>query len=494
VAYAQATGKRRFLEIMLRYAEHIAALFGPGEGQKHGYPGHQELELALVKLSRFTGERRWLDLAGYFVEERGQQPYFYDLETQARGEDPQAYRFGNYAYLQAHKPVRQQDEAVGHSVRAMYLYSAMADLTLETGDESLLEACQRLWQSVTERRMYVTGGIGPAGRIEGFSYDYDLPNEEAYAETCAAIGLVLWAQRMLSAEPAGKYADVLERALYNGVLSGLSLDGEAFFYANPLAYFPEGRPGGVPEIVGRRQSWFSCACCPPNLARLLASLGGYIYSAAKGEVYAHLFIESRATVRLAGQRIELRQETNYPWDGLVTFQVHPQAPLEFTLAVRIPGWSRSYEISLNGRPIAGQVESGYARIRRVWQPGDRLDLSLAMPVERIAAHPAVREDCGRVAVQRGPLVYCLEGCDNGPDLQALRLPAEAWIEASYEPGLLGGVETLQAEGRRTSAEGWQGRLYRPARGQAEEPARLRFIPYYAWANRELGEMIVWIRA
>ena len=281
VAYEKATGKHKLLDIMCRYVDQIEQIFGPGEYQKHGYPGHQEIELALVKLYRLTGEKRFLKLAQYFINERGKQPYYFDLEARERGEDPTQYKFfnyGNYTYCQAHKPVREQEDVVGHAVRAMYMYSGMIDVGMEVEDYSLIRACQRLWPKLIERRMYITGGIGPTGTNEGFTVDFDLPNETAYAETCASIALAFWAHRMVQVEPDRKYSDVIERVLYNSILSGVSVDGKTFFYANPLARYPEEVFVARDSETQERQDWFNCACCPPNLARLLAGLGEFIYS------------------------------------------------------------------------------------------------------------------------------------------------------------------------------------------------------------------------
>ncbi len=348
VAHYQATGKRSLLEVLCRYADHIDRTFGPRPGQKRGYPGHEEIELALVKLFQATGERRYLELSKYFIDERGQQPHYYDLEAVARGDDPRSYRFKTYAYLQAHVPVREQTEVVGHAVRAMYLYSAMTDLARETDDQSLLAACERLWQNLCLQNMYITGGIGPEAANEGFTSNYDLPNETAYAETCAAIGLVFWSQRLLQLACDSRYADVLERALYNGVLSGVSLDGEKFFYENPLA-----SQGGH-----HRQAWFDCACCPPNLARLFASLGQYIYAQHDHEMVVHLYIQGSASFQIAGQNVRLRQQTRYPWEGSVLLHLDMEQPTSFALRLRIPGWCHSAKLSVNGEPIELDLPDG----------------------------------------------------------------------------------------------------------------------------------------
>ena len=483
VAHYQATGKRSLLEVLCRYADHIDRTFGPRPGQKRGYPGHEEIELALVKLFQATGERRYLELSKYFIDERGQQPHYYDLEAVARGDDPRDYRFKTYAYLQAHLPVREQTEVVGHAVRAMYLYSAMTDLARETDDQSLLAVCERLWQNLCLQNMYITGGIGPEAANEGFTSNYDLPNETAYAETCAAIGLVFWNQRLLQLACDSRYADVLERALYNGVLSGVSLDGEKFFYENPLA-----SQGGH-----HRQAWFDCACCPPNLARLFASLGQYIYAQNDHEIVVHLYIQGSASFQIAGQNVRLRQQTRYPWEGSVMFHLDMEQPTSFGLRLRIPGWCHSAKLSVNGEPIelAPRMECGYVKLERLWHPSDRVQLDLDMPVEQVYAHPDVRQDSGQIALQRGPLVYCLEAADHSVPLQRIVMPREATLSSHFEASLLGGVTVITGEGLAADTTGWENALYRK-QGPDLKPCALTAIPYYAWDNRQAGQMRVWL--
>jgi len=497
VAYYQATGKRRLLDTLCRYADYIATVFGPGEGQKRGYPGHEEIELALVKLYRATGEARYLNLAKYFIDERGRQPHYYDQEARARGEDPAKWRMGKYDYSQCHLPVREQATAEGHSVRAMYLYTGMADVAAETGDPTLLAALERLWDNVTLRRMYITGGIDSSATGERFTYDYALPNDIAYAETCAAIGLVFWAQRMVQFAADSRYTDVLERALYNGVLSGVSLDGARFFYANPLEANPTayaGRPDQYHKAAMSftRQGWFDCACCPPNIARLLADLGEYVYSQGERQAYVHLYAAGSAALDLGAVKVTLRQETDYPWGEEVRLTAQPERDAEFTLALRIPGWCRGATIAVNGQPVQPLIDKGYARIQRVWCAGDVVTLHLPMPIERIEAHPAVRHDCGRVALQRGPLVYCLEEADNGADLNDLALPRDAQLHAAFDPNLLGGVTVITGQAVRRDRSRWQDALYLPA-PTARVTVPIKAIPYYAWANRVPGEMLVWVR-
>ena len=483
VAHFQATGQRTLLDVACRYADHIGTVFGPEPGQKRGYPGHEEIELALVKLYRSTGQRRYLGLSQYFVDERGRQPYYYDLEARARGDDPSAYWAKTYAYLQAHQPVREQERVVGHAVRAMYLYSAMADLAAETGDVNLLQACRRLWQHLVTRNLYLTGGIGPSSQNEGFTGDYDLPNDSAYAETCAAVGLVFWSHRLLQLTGEGGYADVMERALYNGALSGVSLDGTRFFYVNPLASRGQ----------HHRQPWYDCACCPPNIARLLASLGQYIYSTAADTVAVHLYVQGRAQLEVAGQALVVRQTTRYPWEGQVDLTLQLAAPADFTLKLRLPGWCRGARLAVNGVPEASEplLERGYIAIRRQWQPGDRVRLELDMPVERVYAHPEVGQDVGAVALQRGPLVYCLEQADQAEPLRRLRLPAGTPLASHFEPGLLGGVVVITGSALTADEAGWDGQLYR-AQAPSPRSCDITAIPYYVWDNRAAGAMQVWL--
>ncbi len=490
VAYQEATGKRKLLDVVCRFADHIDSVFGPGK--RDGCPGHEEIELALVKLFRATGQRRYLELAGFFLDRRGGQPSFFQREMEGLdAEDSRLNRhfFGEgesfrSEYCQDHLPVREQSEAVGHAVRATYLYCAMVDVAAETGDAALLRASERLWRSVCERRMYVTGGIGPSRHNEGFTADYDLPNASAYAETCAAIGLVFWNHRLLQLGCDGRYGDAMERALYNGVVSGVSLDAKRFFYENPL------------ESAGdaHRQPWFDCSCCPPNIARLLASFGQYVYSESRSEACVHLYVQGRGEFDLGGRRVLIEQKTDYPWKDKVAITVRPEAAAEFTLALRIPGWCSGARAKLDGKALrlAPLTRKGYARIRRRWTPGDTLELTLPMPVERVEAHPAVAADAGRVALQRGPLVYCLEEVDNGAQLGDLILPRSARLGAKFDPKLLGGVVRIRGRARRLDRPGWKRDLYRFA-GSRTKPVTLQAVPYCVWDNRRPGAMTVWIR-
>jgi len=491
VAHFQATGQRTLLDVVCRYADYIGGVFGTAPGQKRGYCGHEEIELALVKLYRVTGQHEYLRLSQYFVDERGQQPFYFDLEAAQRGtpgyfeahlQAPRDLRRAR-EYHQAHAPVREQREVVGHAVRAMYLYAAMADLVAESGDETLREACRRLWEHLGSRRLYITGGLGPAAENEGFTSDYDLPNETAYAETCAAIGLVFWAQRMVNLEGEGRYGDVLEQALYNGALSGMSADGRRYFYANPLAS----------QGDRHRQEWFDCACCPPNLARLLASLGGYLYSTRGDEVAVHLYVQSTVRLSMGGQELTLRQVTDYPWQGAVRLTVALAQPATFGLRLRLPGWSQGARLRVNGQAVdlAGAVTAGYARVEREWREGDEVELELPMPVQRVYAHPRVRQDAGKVALRRGPLVYCVEEADVPAEPGRVVLPRDAALQARFEASLLDGVVVVSGAALAADVGGWDGQLYREAAPELR-PLELRAVPYYAWDNRQPGQMRVWL--
>jgi len=487
VAHFNATGRRTLLDVMCRYADCIDGVFGRSKGKKRGYPGHEEIELGLVKLYRATGEKRYLRLSKYFVDERGRKPHYYDAEAKARGEDPASYWARTYDYCQADKPVREQAEAVGHAVRAMYLYSGMADVAAETGDADLLDACRRLWRSVVERKIYVTGGVGASHSGEAFGADYDLPNEEAYAETCAAIGLVFWAHRMLQINGDSQYADVMERALYNGFLAGVGLDGKHFFYVNPLAH--SGEPG-PPRTTNRRQPWFGCACCPSNVVRLLASLGAYVYSATPNELYVHLYIGGEGRAVVAGQGITLRQATDLPRSGDVRLEVDAERPARFAICLRVPAWSANATVRINGKRAPFRVRKGYARLVRNWRPGDRIDLQLDMPIQTLHAHPAVLANAGRVALQRGPLVYCVEEVDHKLDVRTLALPADAKLKAAHRPKLLGGVTVLTGSALAPKAARADA-LYSAARAPSRK-VPMTAVPYYAWANRAPGSMAVWL--
>ena len=474
VAHFEATGKRTLLDVAVRLADCIDGVFG--RGKRRGCCGHEEIELALVKLYRATREERYLRLAEFFIDTRGQEPNTFLLEAKElnRPFDP--------AYCQAHKPVREQTEVVGHAVRAMYLYCAMADVYMETGDASLLDALERLWSHLAFRRTYVTGGIGSSSRNEGFTRDYDLPNESAYAETCASIGSFFWNHRMLLITGAPRFGDVMERALYNAILSGVGLDGKSFFYENPLRSL-----GGKARLP-----WYGCACCPPNIARLLASLSGYVYSQSASGIYVHLYVGSRMQTRLDGAAVTLRQETVYPWDGAVRFTLGLERPGRFGLYLRIPSWCRGASVSVNGKPASGIESEGFVTVTRTWADGDVLELTLPMGPQRVEASPHVEADFGRLALQRGPLVYCLEEADNGAELFQLSLPASSPVKHSFRKDLLGGVVVLEALAERPDVCGWENRLYRAAAQSGTAPHKITAVPYCCWANRGPGEMLVWL--
>ncbi|WP_037283622.1 glycoside hydrolase family 127 protein [Rubellimicrobium mesophilum] len=485
VAYYQATGKRKFLDVMCRMADYLVRMFGRGPGQVRGYCGHEEIELALVKLARVTGNRAYMDLARFFVDERGQQPNFFIEEAIRHGRDPKGVQKDTLGYSQSHMPVREQTKVVGHAVRAMYLYSGMADIATEYHDDSLTRALETLWTDLTQKQMYVTGGIGPAAANEGFTDYYDLPNESAYAETCASVGLVFWASRMLGRSPNRRYADVMEQALYNGAIAGLSTDGRTFFYENPL------------ESLGHhhRWVWHPCPCCPPNIARLVTSLGSYIYGVADDEVAVHLYCRSQARIELAnGARFTLSQDTDYPWSGDIGLTVEAEAPARFALSLRVPAWARGPRLAVGGEAVDLTEASadGYVRIEREWQPGDRIDLSLPLEPRLLRAHPAVRQDAGRVALMRGPLVYCLEGADNGVGLNSILLGSGAGEARTANLPDLGGAVVLDLPVQRERAEAWGDDLY-AEKERATEPDTARLVPYHLWDNRQPGEMLVWVR-
>jgi len=483
VAYFRATGKRKLLDVMERYVDHIAATFGTGPSQKRGYCGHPEIELALVKLYRLTGDRRRLALASYFVDERGRQPHYFTEEARARGEDPADFWARNYAYNQSHIPVREQTRMVGHAVRGMYLASGMADLAFELRDESLKRACEALWRDVTTAQMYVTGGLGPEASNEGFTEPYDLPNETAYAETCASVALAFWAHRMLHLDLDGAYADVMELALYNGALSGLSREGTHYFYANPL------------ESRGqhRRWTWHLCPCCTMNVSRLVASIAGYAISASDDGVAFHLYGGFETTAEIGGFTVALRERSDYPWHGDVEIAIEPETPIAFDLKLRIPGWAQGAMASVNGAPVALAVERRYATLHRRWTRGDIVILHLPMPPERLYAHPKVRMDVGRVALRRGPLIYCVEETDHpGAAVQSLTLPRTADLAAEWRADLVGdGAMTLIGEGRRLQPADAEDALYTTTRPRLQAH-KVTAIPYHLWANRETGSMQVWI--
>ncbi|MDQ3856709.1 MAG: glycoside hydrolase family 127 protein [Chloroflexota bacterium] len=473
VAHHRATGSDQLLVVARRVADHICEVFGPQEeGKRPGTDGHEEIEMALVELYRTTDVVRYLRQAQFLLDVRG------------RG------LVGGREYHQDHVPFRKMREIVGHAVRAVYLNAGAADILAETGDEELRVALERLWENMTARKLYVSGGLGSRYEGEAFGADYELPNSRAYAETCAAIGSVMWSWRMLQVTGEARYGDLLEHTLYNAVLPGVSLDGREYFYQNPL------EDGGS----HRRQEWFGCACCPPNVARTLASLPGYFYSVSQNAVWVHLYAEGKARIPLSdGQVVQVTQRTRYPWDGNVELEIGTEGDL--ALRLRIPAWCESgATLEVNGERVASPLPGTYAEVRREWRRGDTVRLELPLPVRRLECHPHVAENTGRVALMRGPILYCFEGIDHtGTDPRDVVIPANAELRAEYRSDLLGGVVVLEGEGRVEAPDGsWEGVLYRTAGSpRGERTGRsvpLTLVPYYAWANREPGAMRVWLRS
>lgn len=499
VAYYNATGKRKLLDVMCRFADNIAEVFGTKEGKLHGYDGHEEIELALVKLYKATGEEKYLDLSKYFINERGKKPSFFIEEWEKRGKssfwNPSDHNKPDISYYQAHIPVREQTEAVGHAVRAVYLYSGMADIAAMTKDEELKKACKTLWNNIVTRQMYITGGIGSTHLGEAFTFDYDLPNDTVYQETCASIGLFFFAHRMLLMEAEGSYGDVMERALYNSIISGMGFDGKSFFYVNPMEVWPEASEKNPDRkhVMPVRQKWYGCACCPPNLARLLLSLRQYIYTYSKDTLYTHLYIPSKVEVAVGENTITLEQNTGYPWDGGVSIKLGMDKEINYTLSFRIPGWCRSFHIIINDETYAleGHVEKGFVSVNRTWKDGDQVVLHMDMPVEIMKSHPKVRANAGKAAIMRGPLVYCLEEEDNGTNLSALTIHTDTDFELKTEPSLMEGAISITLKGSRRKESDWENTLYQ-SYTKEEEETEIKAIPYFLWGNRSKGEMLVWI--
>lgn len=494
VAYYQTTGKDKLLKVAEKMADHIVSRFG--EGKERGIPGHQEVEIGLMKLYRVTGNQSYKEMARFFLDERGKNPDYFYQEKVKRGWQ----HWGQYSlepldntYNQAHKTIYEQKKAVGHAVRAVYMYTAMADLAGEDNDKKLYDACLTLWNNITEQQMYITGGIGATVEGEAFSVDYDLPNDMAYSETCASIAMVFFAKRMLEMEPDGRFADIMERELYNSTISGIQMDGKRYFYVNPLEVNPgiSGKIFGYKHVLPNRPGWYECACCPTNLVRLITSLGSYTWSESDTTIYSHLFIGQKASLKKA----DVMVESQYPWEGRVSYQISPKTEDEFTVAIHIPSYINIEEkeicVKLNDEKIeaAAQITKGYLYLTRCWKEGDRIELCFDMPVRKIFASQRVRENVGCVALMRGPVVYCFEGADNGEDIQALRIPKELKAEAYVcEEGVLKGNVCLKMNGyRMKSSEA----LYSEKRPEKMD-TELVAVPYYAWANRGENQMRVWM--
>lgn len=499
VAYYQATGKRRFLDVVLKYVDHIDSIFGREEGKLHGYPGHPVIEMALMRLYGITKDPRHLRLAQYFVLQRGQAPLYFEQER-IRNQNKCYWLDGvlQYGYYQADKPLKEQKDAVGHAVRALYLYAGATDVAHETNDTELMEVCRRLWRSVTQRRMYITGAVGSSEYGEAFTFDYDLPNDTVYGETCASVALVFWAQRMLLMEPKGEYADVMERALYNGVLSGMQLDGKRFFYVNPLDVLPEAceKDQHKRHVKPERQPWFGCACCPPNLVRLLASLENFLMSVKDDTLYLHTYASGEMTAAIGGKNRTISIRTDYPWDGKIVVKISGERHGTFPIALHIPSWCTGCTLSVNGQPRNEQPADGYLMLSGAWGDNDEIQLDLHMTAQWVRANPHVSENAGKLALTRGPIVYCLEEADNGADLHLIHAgPAISGDpEAAYEDDLLHGVVTISTAGLREITDVWASdTLYAAAVKPQMQNVTLKWIPYYAWANRGIGEMRVWVR-
>lgn len=467
-AHFEATGKRTLLDVAAKLADHIDRRFGPGK--RMGYPGHPETELALFKLWRATGERRYFDLAAFFLESRGSKWF-----ATEHGTPLESY---NGEYWSDHLRIREHEEIVGHAVRAAYLFSGAADWAHETRDAALLAMLERVWSNTAHKRMFVTGGLGPSGSNEGFTVDYDLPTFTAYQESCASVANALWNGRMGLATGEARFYDVMETALYNGAMAGISLKGDRYFYVNPLA-----SEGGH-----HRQEWFSCACCPPNLSRIIGQVGWWAYSASRNAIYVNLFAAGRAKIAEAGQDAVLRVASGYPWDGAVRIRVEAARQPRFSLKVRRPGWIVG-DVKVNGKPVVPSSD-GYLTITRSWRAGDEVLVEFPMPVRRILSHPNAQETAGKFAFARGPIVYCAEGADNTVDFGALGVPLDAPVEAKrVSDPTLGTLVKLVARGFVSSPIQWSGKLYQPS--PPPKAATLTAIPYYAWDQRKPGPMRVW---
>jgi DUF1680 family protein len=477
VAHYQATGQRNLLDVAIRNADLVDDVFGPGKNM--GVPGHQEIEIGLVKLYRVTGEQKYLDLAKFFVDQRGN----------AEGHDLSE---GTHAgkYQQDHKPLAQQEEAVGHSVRAGYFYAGATDVAALTGETAYDEALEKIWKDIVHQKIYLTGGIGAERQHEGFGPDYELPNATAYTETCAAIALMLWNHRMFLRSGDVKYMDVFERTLYNGFLAGVSFEGNTFFYPNPLEV--DGITTFNQGVCGR-SPWFDCSCCPVNVVRILPSLPGYIYATRGDEVYVNLYMGNQAELELGEQTLQLTQKTNYPWDGGVELTIENEKDIQATFKLRVPGWARnevmsgdlyhyideqtsSLKVTVNGETIHAIPVDGYITLeKREWKPNDKIEIAFGMPVRKVVSHELVEANKGKMALERGPLVYCAEEIDNPDGVLNLVLSEEDPFEYAFDPGLFGGLGTIK--GRAVAAS---------------DPVAFMAIPYYAWAHREIGEMSVWL--
>lgn len=510
VAHKKITGNNELLTIAQKFTDYIYDSIGPDGRVKKGVPGHEGIEMALVDLYRVTGDKHYLDLASCFIDRRGTQesPFreeFNNTQSIAGSrKKKKAYKEmlsdsnGGYSgqYLQDHKPVREQDKVVGHAVRGTYLYSGMADLALVTGDCGLIKALKRLWNNMVSKRMYVTGGLGSSHENEGFTRDYDLPNRSAFSETCAAIGNSMWSFRMLKLTGNSKYADTLERALYNAFLAGVSLEGDKFFYLNPLAVRDREHP--LQELGRRRFSitrkpWFSTPCCPTNVIRFLASLEKYIYLKGEAQLYINLYIGSRLKAKIDNTEIILTQTTDYPWDGRVDINLELDLSEQFELKLRKPEWSNDFRLLVDGKEVDYREDRGYISLDRTWSPQTDIALEFDTPVEVFTANPRVENNVGRVSLQRGPLVYCLEETDNIELLDSLTVQG-GQFSAEYNPNLLNGSVVIQGSVETPQSGIWSDRLYQTTDAIKQHPQAFYAIPYHLWGHRGKGNMLVWLNS
>jgi hypothetical protein len=483
VAHHRATGSARLLNVARRFADCIDATFGPGK--RPATPGHPEIETALVELYRETAERRYLDLAGFLLDQRGY------------GWLGPSHRYNASSYFQDRVPIRESSEVEGHAVRALYLTAGVADVYLETGEQALFDALQRQYHDMVSRKLYITGGVGSRHLAEAFGKPYELPNELAYCETCAAIASIMWCWRMLLITGESRFADLAERTLYNAVLSGVSLDGALYFYVNPLA--DNGEPENLHRGGPSRKPWHNVACCPPNVMRLVASLGHYAATRDEDGLQIHQYGAARLAADLpAVGSVALRIESDYPWDGDVRVVVEEASGGTWTLSLRVPGWCEGAVVRVNGQDLdatAGFIADGYLRIERAWTGGDVVELALAMTPRLTEGHPWIESTRGSVAIERGPLVYCLEQTDQQAPVYDLAIDPSAPLTASWQPDLLEGVTIVRGRGFKIDRSAWEGLLYRPFRAgapSAKQPVELTAVPVYAWANRGPGAMKIWI--
>lgn len=491
VAYYQATGKDKLLQAAKRFADYIADYFGLEEDKCKGYPGHEIAEMALVRLYEATGEQKYLDLSSFFIEQRGTKPYYFDKEyhpdTVGEAKDEEL----RYAYHQAHLPVREQKEAVGHAVRGVYLYSGMADMARLTKDDSLYAACENLWNDIVEKKIYITGGVGATQIGESFSFAYDLPNDTAYAETCASVGMVFFTRRMLEIKPDAKYANVIERELYNGALSGMALDGKSFFYVNPLEVNPvachkDERKFHVKPI---RQKWFGCACCPTNLARLVSSLGYYAFTENESTLFVHLYVGSKLTKFVNQKEVNVEIQSEFPWDGHVKIKVNAQ-DTDFVLALRIPDWCKDYQLE-DANTFETTEQDGYLYLKSDWKEEDTIHINFPMEAKLMTARSEVREDTGKVAIMRGPIVYCMEEVDNGENLHLLSVNANTQFKVYNKTIDDESVKAIEVTGVRTEVTNAKSEIYSTYTASNQKDVTLQYVPYYIWANRGENEMQVW---